>query len=382
MEAAEDEAPVVDETLAGELETAFAEQAPVEELEASPAVIDAEVSDADLDEAVAAHFDDHLAAGVAEELALADEELTALDEEPAAIEPEAAEAPVELEAAKEPVEPEAAEEPAVAELEPVEELAAAEPERVAEPELVAELEAAAGGGCRRGTIRATAEVYDDDADDLPLIPLGAARDFAGADDMEFDGGFADEPAQPAGDPSAQADEADDDDLEAELSVLLGKGPAVAVAAIPAVETETAGYDEAAPAAVEADDAAPRREADDAAPVVAESAEPAELADDGWAVDIDDPLPLVAETAEPETAEVETVETEAVAEPASISLAEIPAGEPVRHPTTFRRKPSNRNMTGPNSMRRPTRRPSRRRIVSRLLKRRIRMKLLSRTKTIR
>ncbi len=76
---------------------------------------------------------------------------------------------------------------------------------------------------------AAADDYDA-ADDLPLIPLGATRDFGhvqgseAAVDMDFEAEFAAELDQAA----ATISGSDDDDLEAELSALIGKGAAVAV----------------------------------------------------------------------------------------------------------------------------------------------------------
>jgi SPOR domain len=241
VEAVREEPPL------GKLETAFAEEPAAEEYEAaSDAAEEEEILPDEGGEAYAAHFDDHLPASAAEE--------------PTFIQPEMSAAP----------------EPAESEMQTF-------GEQAVEP--VAET--------------------DEDAEEVPLIPLGAAREFAKVSES-FDANFdaaAIEVTQTFDGPSTQVGETEDDyDLEAELSALLGKGAAAGTsgkaAVTPPVEAEPV---------------------DEPLAPVAESVGGLEMSpDDDWAVDSDDPLPLVAEAAEREP----IVEQEAPA-----SHAELEPQEP-------------------------------------------------------
>jgi hypothetical protein len=218
-----------EETLVGELETVFAKETVAEELDAASNAIGAEILPDAIGETFAVHFEDHLAADAAGVSSVVEPEL----------------------------------------------------ESAEETETAAETEAEAGG-------HEASEL--DTYDDAPLIPLGAARDLAGTDDsvvpvdMDFGAELADELAQLPDEPSAHATEPEDDnDLEAELSALLGKGMAAGTGAqatvAPSIEAEAA--DEPVLSAAGA------------------SGEPAASLDDDWAVDSDDPLPMAAETVESE-----------------------------------------------------------------------------------
>ncbi|MCV3243497.1 SPOR domain-containing protein [Mesorhizobium sp. ZC-5] len=159
-----------------------------------------------------------------------------------------------------------------------------EPEFAAETELEAELEVSEP---EAGPVAQSQESEDDG--DVPLIPLGAARDFASADDnfapvdIDFDAELDKELAQTLDAGAAQPVEHDDDyDLEAELSALLGKSTSVATqVAAPLIVQPSVAEQETAFADEETAD------------------EPLVSLDDDWSVDGDDPLPMVAEAHESE-----------------------------------------------------------------------------------
>ncbi len=221
VEAVKEEEPV------GELETAFAEEPAAAEYETASDAAEAEEETLpdEVGEAFAAHFEDHIAVDAAGK--------------PAAIEPEMS----------------------------------------AEPEL-AQVEMQAFD---KQPAEPVMETYDD-AEEAPLIPLGAAREFARTSESlnaDFDAASV-EATQTFDEPSAEVGETEDDyDLEAELSALLGKGNAASTsgkaAVTPIAESELS--DEPLPTAAVGEGVA--------------------SFDDEWAIDRDDPLPLAAEAAEHE-----------------------------------------------------------------------------------
>jgi SPOR domain len=218
---------VKEEPPVSELETAFAQEPVAEEYDAASDAAEEEILADEIGEEFATHFEDHLAANAAEEQTDIEPEMPA--------EPELAEAEMQ-----------------------------ASGEQAAEP---------------------VAETYDD-AEDAPLIPLGAAREFARTNESlaaDFDAAAV-EMTQMFDEPPAQAGETDDDyDLEAELSALLGKSAAASTSSMAAVAPtiEFEPTDEAL------------------APVVELASELEASPDDDWAVDSDDPLPLAAQAYERE-----------------------------------------------------------------------------------
>jgi hypothetical protein len=216
-----------DDLAAGEIETVYADNRVAEE---HAAAVEDGLAD-EVGETFAAHFNDHLTTDIAEQ--------------PIAAEPEMQELAVEA-------------------------------EFLTEPDLVSESEFVAVAAEVPESIAEAAQT-DDDAEDAPLIPLGAARDLAHADehfasiDMNFETGLTSELSQSFDASSAVGEAEDDYDLESELSALLGKGKSVAAPVVAPAMAAAAVQDE------------PAYSAD----------EPAVSMDD-WSADHEDPQPMVAE----------------------------------------------------------------------------------------
>ena len=274
LEAPAEEA-VAQEALAEEFETAFADEMGAEE----------PVAVAEVDDVVAEAVDD-----IEEDAPVGELEVAAAQD--TVQQPEAIEEPApadELEDAfaahfDDHLAVEAIAEPVAAAPEPL-----AEPEFATETEPKTELESELEAPEQEAVLAAQGQESDSDEDgDVPLIPLGAARDFAGADDnfapvdMDFDAELDRELAQTLDAGAAQPVEHNDDyDLEAELSALLGKSTSVATEVAAPLIVQPSAEQETAFAAEETAD------------------EPLVSLDDDWSVDNDDPLPMVAETHETE-----------------------------------------------------------------------------------